>query len=701
MDTRQRPESVVDPARIMIGAFIVVAVIAGLVMRLWYLQIVRGDDFLIASERNRLREVPRPAPRGLIYDRDGSLMLTNRPFFDLVLVPQYLSEREKTISILADLFHMAPEAIEKRLENAVSLPKFAPVEIKKNLSLHEVALVESVKFFLPGVDVETKPRRAYERNESAHLLGYLDEITGRELDAYKGRFPAGEYESQSSIGKMGVEKKFESYLRGRKGIDYLQVDAHGRLQTKRNLDFGDTSAREAKRGNDLFLTLDKDVQDAALEAFKNKNGALVALDPNTGEVLAYVSNPNFSLSMFQDGLTSEDWQALQSNPFKPLLDKVTGGAYPPASTYKVMTAIAALQEDIVVPSRVYNCNGTFSLGSGKWRCWKRTGHGPVNLYQAIAMSCDVWFYQVGNLVGVDKVAKWAKLFGFGEKTGLDLNMELPGIVPSTAWKLRTRGAPWLQGDTINISIGQGYNLTTPIQLANAYAAIANGGTLYRPYVLKKIVNAAGKVVESGAPKVIRKIEIKESVLAVIHQALKDVVQSPIGTAQKIRLENVTIAGKTGTAQNAALKRTKDTENVQLLQKDHAWFAAYSPSEDPKIVVVVLSEYDGGGGSSQAAPIAREVIQAFWHKRDPVKFPYAALTTAAKGSAAAPVPPAKPQHQSSGRAGDRPSTGSGPADRKSIVVPAEAPELPQDPALYLEERVPAGQDEPQRSEREGD
>ncbi len=699
MDTRQRPELVVDPSRVMIGAFIVLAVISGLVMRLWYLQIVRGDDFLIASERNRLREVPRPAPRGLIYDRDGSLMLTNRPFFDLVIVPQYLSEREKTIAILADLFHLTPEAIEKRLENAVSLPKFAPVEIKKNLSLHEVALVESVKFFLPGVDVETKPRRAYERNESAHLLGYLDEITGRELDAYKGRYPEGEYESQSTVGKMGVEKKFEANLRGRKGIDYLQVDAHGRLQTKRNFDFGDASAREPKRGNDLFLTLDKEVQDAALEAFKNKNGALVALDPNTGEVLAYVSNPNFSLSMFQDGLTSEDWQALQSNPFKPLLDKVTGGAYPPASTYKVMTAIAALEEEVVAPSRVYNCNGSFSLGSGKWRCWKRTGHGPVNLYQAIAMSCDVWFYQVGNLVGVDKIAKWAKLFGFGEKTGLDLNMELPGIVPSTAWKLRTRGVPWLQGDTINISIGQGYNLTTPIQLANAYAAIANGGTLYRPYVLRKIVNAAGQVVESGAPKVIRKIEIKESVLAVIHQALKDVVQSPFGTAQKIRLENVTISGKTGTAQNAALKRTKDTENVQLLQKDHAWFAAYSPSESPQIVVVVLSEYDGGGGSSQAAPIARDVISAFWHKRDPEKFPQVSGASQTKGAGASSSPLSGSQHDGTRQPSARPPARA----NQEVIVPPEAPELPQNPALYLEERpqAPGVQGEQPGNESEGE
>jgi penicillin-binding protein 2 len=237
----------------------------------------------------------------------------------------------------------------------------------------------------------------------------------------------------------------------------------------------------------------------------------------------------------------------------------------------------------------------------------------------MAMSCDVWFYQVGHLLGVERIAKWAKLFGFGEKTGLELNMELPGIVPTSAWKLRNRGAPWQQGDTINIAIGQGYNLSTPLQLLNAFSAIGNGGTLYRPYLLKQIVNDAGQVVERGEPRVIRKIPIKPAVLASLRRSLDEVVHGPTGTARGIKFDGFTIAGKTGTAQNASLKRTKDVENIQLLQRDHAWFAAYSPSEEPQIAVVVLSEYDGGGGGSQAAPIARRVIDAFWRKNDPSRF----------------------------------------------------------------------------------
>lgn len=671
MESRARQESIIDARRIYIGVLAVLVLFLALLSRLWYLQILRGEDFSIASERNRIREVAQPAPRGLIYDREGELLLSNQPFFDLVIIPQYLSDREKTYGVLAELFHLDTGTIAKRMENASALPNFAPVAIKKNLTLHEVALVESVKFFLPGVDVETKPRRFYRRSESAHLYGYLDEISGRELEAYKIRFPESDYEAQSTIGKMGVEKKFESVLRGKRGREFLLVDAFGRLQTAKAFEFVGMKNEPAARGNDLYLTIDRQVQQAAMEAFKNKNGALVALDPRSGAIRAYVSNPNFSLALFQEGLSTEDWQSLQSNPFKPLLDKVTGGAYPPGSTYKIITAIAALEEGVVQPSRVYNCNGMFTLGNGRWRCWKRTGHGPVNMYQAMAVSCDVWFYQVGNLLGVDRIAKWAQLFGFGERTGLDLNMELPGIVPSTSWKMRTRGVPWQQGDTINVSIGQGYNLTTPIQIVNAFAALGNGGTLYRPYLLDKVVNARGEILEQGASKVVRKIPIKPWVLAAVQRSVKEVVHSEIGTARKIHMKEITISGKTGTAQTAALKRTKDIDNIHLLQRDHAWFAAYSPSEDPEIAVVVLSEYDGGGGSTDAAPIARDVIEAYWRQKDPAMF--VERDRLARQTSKRPMPL---------------------ADEVLPAVHSEGPELPEDPEYYLDApTVPA---EPEQS-----
>ncbi|MCA2959229.1 MAG: penicillin-binding protein 2 [Silvanigrellales bacterium] len=634
-----RNESLVDNKRLYfaLGGFLILLVL--LAGRLWYLQILKGKDFAIASERNRVREVTKPAPRGLIYDADGNLLLANRPFFDLVIIPQYLQNRQETIRIVSDLFSIPAEQIERRLNEAQGIPHFVPVRIKRNLSLHEVALVESNKFFLPGVDVDTAPRRDYVQNESAHLFGYLGEVTPKELDSLNSASRDYQYRLGSIIGKLGVEKKYEQYLRGVEGKDYLQVDAYGRLQSSSALDFGLNQKKLGRRGYDVYLTLDDEVQRAAVEAFRNKNGALVALDPRNGAVLGYVSNPNFSLSMYQDGLTSEDWQLLQNNPFKPLLDKVTGGAYPPGSTFKIVTAIAALEEGVVNESRAWPCNGVFTLGNGRWRCWKKEGHGWVNLRRAIELSCDVYFYQVGNLLGVDRIAKWARAFGLGEKTGLDLNMEVPGIVPSTDWKLRARAQPWQSGDTINVSIGQGYNLMTPIQIANLFAAMGNGGKVFRPYLLKKVVDEAGQVVAEEKPLERHRVQMRPENLALVKAGLFDVVNSPTGTGKKSKVEGFTVAGKTGTAQTSALRKPSEQEDVAFQLRDHAWFAAYSPAENPEIAVVALSENDGGGGGSNAAPIVQKVLEAYWRKRHPEKFPKrTAAADLAQKLDEEPVPP---------------------------------------------------------------
>lgn len=608
--------------------------VLALVGRLWYLQILKGRDFAIASERNRVREVTRPAPRGLIFDRNGSLMLSNRPFFDLVVIPQYLRNREQTLKIVSELFSIPIEQIEKRLAESAGVPHFVPVRIKRNLSLHEVAVMESNKFFLPGVDVDTAPRRDYQQSDSAHLFGYLGEVTNRELDTLNASSRDYQYRVGSIIGKMGVEKKYENSLRGVEGKDYLQVDAYGRLQSASAVDFGLSNRKPALRGSDMYLTIDADIQRAAVEAFRNKNGAVVAINAQNGEVLAYVSHPNFSLSMYQDGLTGEDWQLLQTNPFKPLLDKVTGGAYPPGSVFKIITALAALEEGVTSPQRTYSCNGVFSLGNGKWRCWKKTGHGVVNLRKSLEQSCDVYFYQVGNLLGVDRIAKWSRAFGLGEKTGLDLNMEVTGIVPTTEWKQTTKGAPWQSGDTINVSIGQGYNLMTPLQIVTMMAAIGNGGKVYRPFLLKKIVDAQGRIVGEEKPLLRRRVTFNSDNMALVRGGLEDVVMSPTGTGRKSAVPGFTVAGKTGTAQTAALKRTKDQDEVHFQQRDHAWFAAYAPADNPEIAVVALSEFDGGGGGSQAAPIVQKVIEAFLRKAHPEKFVTANL---AEKSAARKTP----------------------------------------------------------------
>lgn len=618
-DNRFKSEVIIDPRRIYFAIAVFAFLVLSLVGRLWYLQILKGKDFAIASERNRVREVTRPSPRGLIFDRNGGLMLSNRPFFDLVIIPQYLQNREQTLKIVSELFSISLEQIEKRLAESASIPHFVPIRIKRNLTLHEVAMMESNKFFLPGVDVDTAPRRDYQRSDSAHLFGYLGEVTNRELDSLNSVSRDYQYKVGSIIGKMGVEKKYENLLRGVEGKDYLQVDAYGRLQSASAMDFGLSNRKAATRGHDVYLTIDDDIQRAAVEAFRNKNGAVVAMNAQTGEILAYVSHPNFSLSMYQDGLTGEDWQLLQTNPFKPLLDKVTGGEYPPGSVFKIITALAALEEGVVSPQRTYSCNGVFSLGNGKWRCWKKTGHGVVNLRRSLEQSCDVFYYQVGNLLGVDRIAKWSRAFGLGEKTGLDLNMERPGLVPSTDWKLQSRGAPWQSGDTINVSIGQGYNLMTPLQIVTMMAAVGNGGKVYKPYLLKRIVDADGNTVAEEKPLARRKIAYKPENMALVRLGLEDVVMSPTGTGKRSMVQGFRIAGKTGTAQTAALKRTKDQDEVHFQQRDHAWFAAYAPAENPEIAVVALSEFDGGGGGAQAAPIVQKVLDAYLRKAHPEKF----------------------------------------------------------------------------------
>lgn len=617
-------DSVVNAKRVYTVLIAVLLYCVFMTGRFWYLQVIKGKEFLVASERNQFREVARPAPRGLIFDRNGAQLLSNRPFFDLVIIPQYLpkKDREKTVRIISELFHIPVEFIEKKLSESVAVPKFVPIRVKRNLALHEVAMVESNKFFIPGIDVDIVPRRDYGHGEQAHLLGYLGEVGTKELDKLNSQSKNFSYHIGSIIGKLGVEKKYEQYLRGFEGKDFLQVDAQGRLNSDAGDDIGADRRMEAKRGFDVFLTIDADVQRAAYDAFRNKNGALIAVNARNGEVLAYVSNPNFSLGLYQDGLSGEDWQSLQTNPFKPLLDKVTGGAYPPGSTYKMLTAIAALEEGVVTPDRTYHCNGVFTFAGIPWRCWKKGGHGTVNMRRAVEQSCDVYFYQVGNLLGADRIAKWGKLFGLGEKTGLDLNMEVEGILPSTEWKLRVKNVPWQGGDTINMAIGQGFNLTTPIQIAMAYAAMGNGGHLYRPFVLKKILDTRGKILKEEKPLERRFIPLKEETIRIVGGGLYDVVMSPTGTGKRAQVKGFTVSGKTGTAQTAALKKTKDKDldDVAFQQRDHAWFAAFSPSENAEIAVVALSEYDGGGGGAQAAPIVQKVLEAYWRKKHPEKFP---------------------------------------------------------------------------------
>lgn len=615
LDEHTKVETISDPKRRHLILYFFYSLSIIFLARLWYLQILKGHDFAIAALRNRIREVIRLPPRGIMYDSGNKVLLSNQLFYDLVIIPQYVPDKEKTLSLVSKIFHIPLPVLEKKMLDARASPKFVPISIKKNLSFHEVATLESVKFFLPGVEISSVPRRNYTGGEAAHLFGYLGEVTSKDLDILNSQSLQNPYHVGSIIGKTGVESKYEKYLRGHEGKDILLVDAFGRLQSETDYNFVVEKNIPSEKGHDIYLTIDSDLQNAGMEAFRNKNGALCAIDPRSGAILAYMSNPNFKLSIYQDGLTANDWQILRANPFKPLLDKVTGGAYPPGSTFKTVVSIAALEEGIITPDTKFNCPGYFWLGNHQWKCDKHTGHGTLNLPQAIERSCDVYFFNVGRLIGVDKISKWAKLFGLGEKTGLDLNMELAGIAPSSDWKLRAKGVPWTGGDTINISIGQGFNLYTPLQILNMMAAVGNGGNLYRPYLLKKVIDGSGKIIFEEKPKLIRKVQMNPINWEAVKKGLHDVVMGSNGTARRAQVEGFTVSGKTGTAQNSTLKATKGKaiDDIPFQTLDHAWFAGYSPSDNPQIAVVVFSEYDGGFGGSNAAPIAQKVIEAYWKK----------------------------------------------------------------------------------------
>jgi penicillin-binding protein 2 len=622
-----KQESLLIESRFMWASIAILGVISGLLFRLWYIQIYKGEYYKDVSERNRVRRIEIPAPRGIIYDRNGDVMLGNSPFFDLVFIPQYVSDRDTTFKVLSRLLHVPTSRFEHRLEIARGQPKFLPITLKRNLSQHEVSIIEANKIFLPGIEVRTSPRRDYGPDVPPHVIGYLREIDPKTMDTLNTQNPDNPYLLGDLIGKQGLEARWEKYLRGRRGYRLIQVDAFGR-QTQSFEEHGwQYPSVAAVPGSDLELTMDKELQKAARDAFAGKNGAVVVLNPQNGEILAALSEPGFDPRAMQSGLSNEDWRRLTENPFKPLLDKTTGGEFPPGSVYKPVVAMAALEERVVDPYKTYHCPGHFTLGNRRFYCHERHGHGTVNLQLAMMKSCDVYFYQVGVELGVDRIAKYARALGLGQSLDIKLNMERPGLIPTSAWKMLVHRFPWAAGDTPNISIGQGYDLITPVQMANLYAVIANGGKVFRPYVVNRVTNHVGETVYEHQPEVIRKVaEIKPETFQIMRNVLMSVVMDPKGTGKNANVPGTTVAGKTGSVQVVSLKKNRNQADVSMNWKEHAMFAAFSPVENAEIAVAIVSQNDmvGGGGRS-AAPVAGKIIEAYWR----LKNEKAALAAASK------------------------------------------------------------------------
>jgi len=434
---------------------------------------------------------------------------------------------------------------------------------------------------------------------AAHVLGYLGEINQKQLKNLKDQG----YVIGDEIGQYGLERRWEELLRGQSGGQQVEVDALGR-RVRVLHEVTDVP------GYTVHLTLDRQLQETAYEALKGKEGTIVALDVNSGAVLALASTPAFDPNTFARGIKSDEWTGLIKDQLRPLSNRATQGQYPPGSTFKIVMSIAGLEEGVIQPESFIQDPGFYSFGNRSFRDWKKGGHGSVNLHKAIVESCDTYFYQLGPKLGVDRIAKWARAFGLGEKTGIALDDERTGTIPDTEWKRKRYRQPWFPGETVSVAIGQGYVTVTPLQLANMIAAVANGGKLYRPYVVNKVESVDGATVREYGPELIRTIELKPDTLKRVRAALADVVSAPGGTGGAARSQVVSIAGKTGTAQVVEMKGGYvKTEQLAYFNRDHAWFVSYAPVENPQVAIAVLVEHGGHGGDA-AAPMAKKVFEKF-------------------------------------------------------------------------------------------
>jgi penicillin-binding protein 2 len=608
------------PLRVI--AFALIAAFSVFGLRLFQLQVLDGEELNMRSERNSVRTVRVEAPRGDILERDGDLLATTRPAFGVEVIPSELRRPELVFAVLAQLLDDDPERLAERVGAPSGRRRFQPTRIAGDLDFEHLARVETHRYALPGVFIDVRARRDYIGGElAAHVLGTLGEVTKEQLAT---RAFAG-YRAGEVVGTSGVESLLEPSLRGRAGGRNVVVDVAGRevelLDEVRPI-----------RGGTAVLTLDMDLQRVALEALREAGpevapaGAVVALDVRTGDVLALVSHPSYDPNDFAAGIDPETWKNLRDDPWKPLSNRAVSGQYPPGSTYKALVAAGSLQEGVITTSDRFFCPGHFRLGRRTYRCWKRAGHGWVNVHEALKQSCDVFFYNVGLRLGIDRMAKYARGFGLGSATGAPFRQERAGLVPTSEWKKRRFKEEWMEGETLSAAIGQGFNLVTPLQLAVAFAALANGGQVLQPRLVLSRFDEQGALVEQPEMSLRGEIPVDAAPLAAVQKGLEAVVMEPGGTGGRARVPGLSVAGKTGTAQVVSLKHTEGFgDEIPVRYRDHAWFAAYAPTEKPEIAVVVLIEHGGGGGAN-AAPIAQKVLAEWWKGRNP-----AALAAADEGS----------------------------------------------------------------------
>ncbi len=597
--------------RYWLPVLVLVLVFFVLTFRLAYLQLNKGEYYNILSQDNYIQERRLPAIRGEILDGKGRLLAGDRPSYNVYITPAFVSQVEETVIKLEGVLNLSPVEVaelEDLLMHSRGAARYQQILLDVDITREQVALLAADKLELPGVEVLPAPGRHYPYGElTAHLTGYLARINNRELETLQSQG----YSRNDKIGKWGLEKKYESSLRGRDGRKLRVVDARGRVKGVKETELIVGQVREVQPENGITVqtTLDIDLQQTAKDAFVHEAGAVVAMEVNTGRILVYYSKPAFDPNMFVRGFGRAEWRRLNDSILDPMMDKVSQAAYYPGSTYKVIPAVAALEEKIVEPKTIFWCPGYRSVGDRIFHCWKRSGHGYQSLPMALQNSCDVYFYEVGELLGAEKIWKWAAKFGLGQATGIDFNRETAGVLPDFEYHKRVHRRRWFVGDTMSHVIGQGDTKTSALQLAVLYAAVANGGTIYKPMIVERLAEASGEILETYSPAVRWQIEADDETWRIVHQGLDRVVNHPKGTAHSAALEVPKFAGKTGTAQVARLPKNRRRRDKYLL-KDHALFAAFAPVEEPRIAVVVVIEH-GESGSGAAAPVAKKVIRRWW------------------------------------------------------------------------------------------
>lgn len=598
-----------DLIKIRVNYFLLVIFILFVIIaaRLFFLQITEGAENKIRSETNRVRQVRVQPQRGKVYDVKGRMIAGVKYSFDIYLNMENAVDFEKNLRDFLEIIDETESNIRTRLAIGKKQPRYLPVLLKRDIDWVTLSRLEASLYKFPGIFIDISYTRSYPNGIIApHLIGYLGEVS--EDDFKINKYPKAK--TGDMVGKYGLEEYLNSSLSGAPGEKKLEVNARGRLISL-------ISRNNPIPGDDIYLTIDLDLQKAAEDALFEKVGAIVAIDPRNGNIKAMASSPVFNPSLFIKGLSAKEWKELNDPRTHPLQNKAIQGAYAPGSTFKPVLSFAGFNEGLINEKTSVFCNGSFDFGKRSYRCWKEGGHGHTDFYKSLVESCDVYYYNLGLKLGVDRIAKYANFFGLGEKTGIELSSEKDGVIPTSQWKKKKFKVKWYEGETISYSIGQGYTLATPLQIANLYAAIANNGTLYKPNYIYKIISKDGIILEEkNGGKIIKKIDIPQKIFVNVVNALTGVVNDEKGTGKNARLPGVQVAGKTGTAQVYSQKKRKETENVPWHLKDHAWFASFAPANNPEIVVVALIEHGGGGGAN-AAPVVKQVLERWFQLQKPL------------------------------------------------------------------------------------